>query len=90
MTEREYLRHLGKIAQKFFPEEDKLPRGRSETLRQAKAFLKLKEQRIKQRHRTGSFCGVEVCRMRSDVTDHLVRALWAESVAALSPEVGPI
>ncbi len=87
MTEREYLRHLGKIAQKFFPEEDKLPRGRSETLRQAKAFLKLKEQRIKQRHRTGSFCGVEVCRMRSDVTDHLVRALWAESVAALSPEV---
>ncbi|MFN0078177.1 MAG: [protein-PII] uridylyltransferase [Prosthecobacter sp.] len=87
MTEREYLRHLHKIAQKFFPDEDKLPHGRAETLRQAKAFLKLKEQRIKQRHRTGSFCGVEICRMRSDVTDHLVRVLWAESVAALPPDV---
>jgi [protein-PII] uridylyltransferase len=87
MTEREYLRHLNKIAQKFFPAEDKLPHGRAETLRQAKRFLKLKEQRIKQRHRTGSFSGVEVCRMRSDVTDHLARVLWAESVAALPPEV---
>ena len=53
MTEREYLRHLNKSAQKFFPPEDKLPRGRAETLRQAKRFLKIKEQRIKQRHRTG-------------------------------------
>ena len=87
MTEREYLRHLNKIALKFFPEEDKMPRGRTETLRQAKRFLKLKEQRIKQRHRTGSFSGLEVCRMRSDVIDHLVRVLWAESVAALTPEV---
>lgn len=87
MTEREYLRHLNKSAQKFFPDDGKLPRGRTETLRQAKRFLKLKEQRIKQRHRGGSYTGVEICRMRSDVIDYLVRALWEESVAALPPAV---
>ncbi len=86
MTERDYLRHLNKIAQKFFPPEDKLPRGRTETLRQAKRFLKIKEQRIKQRHRTGSFSGTEICRMRSDMIDLLVRILWDESVAALPAE----
>src|SRR5690606_31872727 len=31
--------------------------------------------------------GVEICRMRSDVTDYLVRLLWEESLAALAPEV---
>ncbi|MDH4455302.1 MAG: [protein-PII] uridylyltransferase [Verrucomicrobiota bacterium] len=87
MTEREYLRHLNKSAQKFFPPEDKVPRGRTETLRQAKRFLKIKEQRIKQRHRTTGFSGKEICRMRSDVIDYLVRVLWEESVAALAPEV---
>lgn len=87
MTERDYLRHLNKSAQKFFPPEDKLPRGRTETLRQAKRFLKIKEQRIKQRHRSGTFSGVEICRMRSDVMDVLVRILWEESVAALTPEI---
>lgn len=87
MTEREYLRHLNNSARKFFPEEDTLPRGRAETLRQAKRFLKIKEQRIKQRHRTGSFSGVETCRMRADVVDYLVRTLWEESVAALAPAV---
>lgn len=87
MTEREYLRHLKKSAQKFFPEEDKLPRGRTETLRRAKQFLKVKEQRIKQRHRTGNFCGAEVCRMRSDVIDYLVRLLWRECVSALPEKV---
>ncbi len=87
MTEREYLRHLHKSAQKFFPEEDTLPRGRTETLRQAKRFLKLKELRIKQRHRTGSFSGVEICRMRADVIDYLARVLWAECLATLLPEV---
>ena len=86
MTEREYLRHLNKSAQKFFPSEDKLPRGRTETLRQAKRFLKIKEQRIKQRHRSGSFSGAEICRMRSDMIDFLVRLLWEESVAALALE----
>lgn len=87
MTEREYLRHLKKSAQKFFPEEDKLPRGRAETLRRAKQFLKIKEQRIKQRHRSGNHSGAEVCRMRSDVIDLLARLLWRECVAALPGQV---
>jgi len=87
MTEREYLRHLRKIAQKFFPEEDVLPRGRTETLRRAKQFLKIKEQRIKQRHRSGNLSGIEVCRMRSDVIDLLVRMLWRECVSALPSTV---
>lgn len=87
MTEREYLRHLKKSADKFFPDDEKLPRGRAETLRRAKQFLKIKEQRIKQRHRSGSFGGAEICRMRSDMTDVLVRVLWEESVAALPPKV---
>lgn len=87
MTEREYLRHLNRSAQNYFPPGDALPRGRAETLRQAKRFLKIKEQRIKQRHRSGSFSGTEVCRMRSDVMDYLVRTLWDESVAALDPAV---
>jgi [protein-PII] uridylyltransferase len=86
MTERDYLRHLNKSAQKFFPPDDKLPRGRAETLRQAKRFLKIKEQRIKQRHRSGSFSGAEICRMRSDMIDLLVRVLWEESIATLAPE----
>lgn len=87
MTEREYLRHLKNSAQKFFPEDDKLPRGRTETLRRAKQFIKIKEQRIKQRHRSGSFGGAEICRMRSDMIDCLVRLLWEESVAALPDAV---
>lgn len=87
MTERDYLRHLNKSAQTYFPPGDTLPRGRTETLRQAKRFLKIKEQRIKQRHRSGSFSGAEICRMRSDVIDYLVRTLWEETVAALDPAV---
>jgi [protein-PII] uridylyltransferase len=87
MTEREYLRHLNKSAQAFFPPDDTLPRGRAETLRRAKRFLKIKEQRIKQRHRSRNFSGVEICRMRSDVIDYLVKTLWDESVAALPADV---
>lgn len=87
MTEREYLRHLDNIAQAFFPPGDTLPRGRTEALRQARRFLKIKEQRIKQRHRGGNFSAGEICRMRSDMIDHLVKVLWEESVAALPAEV---
>lgn len=87
MTEREYLRHLNKSAQTYFPPGDTLPRGRTETLRLAKRFLKIKEQRIKQRHRSSTFSGAEICRMRSDVIDYLVRTLWDECVAALPAAV---
>lgn len=85
MNERDYLRLLNNSAQKFFPPEDELPRGRTETLRRAKQFVKIKEQRIKQRHRSGSFSGAEICRMRSDMMDLLVRTLWEESISALDP-----
>jgi [protein-PII] uridylyltransferase len=82
MTEREYQRHLEAIRLKVFGDDKALPRSRSETLRLARRFLKLKETRIKQRHRAG-VGGSEVCRMRSDVMDCLARQLWAESLAAL-------
>ena len=85
MTESEYQKHLQAVGQKIFGTESDLPRSRTETLKLCKRFLKLKEQRIKQRHRAG-VGGVEICRMRSDVIDLLVRQLWAESLAALKPE----
>jgi len=84
MTEREYLRHLHNSALKFFPAEDTLPRGRTDTLRRAKRFLKIKDQRIKQRHRAG-LDGAEICRMRSDVIDYLIRILWDECISTLEP-----
>lgn len=84
MTEREYQRHLKASAQKFFSDKDVLPRGRAETLRLAKRFLRVQEQRTKQRHRAG-MGGMEICRMRSDVIDFIVRLLWDESVAAADP-----
>jgi [protein-PII] uridylyltransferase len=86
MTESEYQKHLEAFALKIIGDESELPRGRTETLKLCKRFLKLKEQRIKQRHRAG-MGGVEVCRMRSDVIDCIVRVLWAESLAALKPEI---
>lgn len=85
MTEREYQRHLEAIRAKIFGGEDVLPRPRAETLKLARRFLKLKETRIKQRHRAG-LGGAEACRMRSDMIDCLVRQLWAESLAALPAE----
>ena len=81
MTEREYKRRIEAAAQKVFAGSGPLPRGKTVTLRLCKQFLRLKEQRIKQRHRAG-WSGVEVCRMRSDMLDHLVRLLWEECVAA--------
>lgn len=86
MTESECQKHLASVGKKIFGTESDLPRSRAETLKLCKRFLKLKEQRIKQRHRAG-MGGVEVCRMRSDVIDYLVRQLWAESIAVLKPEV---
>ena len=86
MTEREYQKHVQAVGKKIFGDESSLPRGRAETLKLCKRFLKLKEQRIKQRHRAG-LGGVDICRMRSDVIDYIVRHLWAESMAALKPEI---
>jgi [protein-PII] uridylyltransferase len=82
MTEREYQKHVEAIRLKIFGDDSALPHSRTETLKLAKRFLKLKETRIKQRHRAG-VGGAEICRMRSDVMDCLARQLWAESLAAL-------
>lgn len=84
MTEQEYQRRLEAAGQKVFGKDVALPRGRTETLKLCKRFLRLKEQRIKQRHRAGAG-GVEICRMRSDVTDYIVRLLWQECLATLDP-----
>ncbi len=81
MTEREYKRRIEAAAQKVFAGAAPVPRGKTATLRLCKQFLRLKEQRIKQRHRAG-WSGVEICRMRSDMLDHLIRVLWEECVAA--------
>jgi [protein-PII] uridylyltransferase len=86
MTENEYQKYLQVIVLKIFGDENKLPRGRTEILKLCKRFLKLKEQRIKQRHRAGG-SGVEICRMRSDVIDCIVRILWKECLAGLKPEI---
>ena len=86
MTENEYQKYLQVIVLKIFGDESKLPRGRAEILKLCKRFLKLKEQRIKQRHRAGG-SGVEICRMRSDVIDCVVRILWKECLAGLKPEI---
>lgn len=86
MTEQEYQHRLEAAAQKVFGKDVALPRGRTETLKLCKRFLRLKEQRIKQRHRAGG-SGIEICRMRSDVMDYIVRLLWQECLAALDPAV---
>jgi [protein-PII] uridylyltransferase len=83
MTEREYQRVLNRSAEKFFPKSLKLPMGRVEAMKRSKQFLKIKEQRIRQRHRAG-LGGAEVSRMRSDMIDLLVRKLWEEMMAGLS------
>ncbi len=86
MIDREYQRRLEAAAQKVFGKSPTLPRGRTETLRLCKQFVRLKEQRIKQRHRAGTG-GAEICRMRSDLVDYLVKILWEESMAALPANV---
>lgn len=84
MTEQEYQRRLEAAGQKVFGKDVALPRGRTETLKLCKRFLRLKEQRIKQRHRAGAG-GVEICRMRSDVMDYIVRLIWQECLSTLEP-----
>lgn len=83
MTEREYQRSLQRLIQKTFGTSEDKPRSRSEMLRLSKQFLRLKDTRIRMRHRAGAE-GVEICRMRSDVIDALVRVLWAYSVSNVS------
>lgn len=75
MTEREYQRNVQRLVQKIFVSAEGKSRSRAEMLRLSKQFLRLKETRIRMRHRAG-LEGAEVCRMRSDVINALVRLLW--------------
>jgi [protein-PII] uridylyltransferase len=82
MTEREYQRNLQRVILHIFgPNSDK-PRSRSDLLRLSKQFLRLKEARIRMRHNSG-FSGSEICRMRSDMIDRLIRTLWQQSLLSL-------
>ncbi len=85
MTEREYQRNVQRLVQKIFVSAEGKSRSRAEMLRLSKQFLRLKETRIRMRHRAG-LEGAEVCRMRSDVIDALVRLLWEYSVATIQDE----
>lgn len=81
MTEREYKRRIEAAAQKVFANAGPAPRGKTATLKLCRQFLRLKEQRIKQRHRAG-WSGVEICWMRSEMLDYVIRVLWEECAAA--------
>ncbi len=64
-----------------------LPPGR--TVEQEKArfrsFLRLETHRLRLAHRAGAG-GLEICRARAAVLDHLIRALWDATVNTLSEQ----
>lgn len=64
-----------------------LPPGR--TVEQEKArfhsFLRLETHRLKLAHRAGAG-GLEICRARAAVLDHLIRALWNATLNTLSAQ----
>lgn len=78
----EHQRKLHQRAEHLFAREDGPPRSRGETLRLARKFYKIEDHRLRIAHRAGG-SGLENCRMRSDVTDALVRFLWEETLALI-------
>jgi [protein-PII] uridylyltransferase len=82
MTEREYQRNLQRIIERIFGPAGDKPRSRTDLLRLSKQYLRLKEARIRMRHDTG-LSGRELCRMRSDMIDALIRTLWQQSLLTL-------
>ena len=82
MTEREYQRNLQRIIDRIFGPIGDKPRSRTDLLRLSKHYLRLKETRIRMRHDTG-LSGSELCRMRSDMIDQLIRTLWQHSLLSL-------
>jgi [protein-PII] uridylyltransferase len=82
MTEREYQRNLQRVIDRIFGPIGDKPRSRTDLLRLSKQYLRLKETRIRMRHDTG-LSGRELCRMRSDMIDHLIRTLWQHSLLSL-------
>ncbi len=82
MTERDYQRNLQRVILHIFGPPHERPKGRTDLLRLSKQYLRLKEARIRMRHNT-AFSGSEICRMRSDMIDALIRTLWQQSLLAL-------
>jgi [protein-PII] uridylyltransferase len=78
MTEREYLAGLRRISLSIFGDPAEKKRSRTDLLKLGRQFLRLKETRIRMRHDRG-VSGTEICRMRSDMIDELIRTLWAFS-----------
>ncbi|HSJ01367.1 MAG: [protein-PII] uridylyltransferase [Verrucomicrobium sp.] len=61
-------------------------RTQSEVLRVFKRFRKVEEARLRMLHRAGGG-GVEICRMRSDLIDAVLKHLWHEMLLAAPPEL---
>ena len=57
----------------------------AEKLSRYKGFLKVETHRLKIAHRAGAD-GREICRARATILDELLRHLWAEARASLSPQ----
>jgi [protein-PII] uridylyltransferase len=57
----------------------------AEKLARYKGFLKVETHRVKIAHRAGAD-GREICRARATILDELLRHLWAEALASLSPQ----
>ncbi len=82
MTEREYQRNLQRISERIFGPAGEKPRSRTDLLKQGRQYLRLKEARIRMRHDRGA-SGSEICRMRSDMIDQLLRVLWENALLSL-------
>jgi [protein-PII] uridylyltransferase len=54
-------------------------------LSRLKAFLKLETHRLKLAHRSGAG-GLEICRARAAVLDHIIRHLWESALNTLSAQ----
>jgi [protein-PII] uridylyltransferase len=57
----------------------------AEKLARYKGFLKVETHRLKIAHRAGAG-GREICRARAAILDELLRHLWAEALASLTPQ----
>jgi [protein-PII] uridylyltransferase len=57
----------------------------AEKLARYKGFLKVETHRVKIAHRAGAD-GREICRAHATILDELLRHLWAEARASLSPQ----
>ncbi len=64
-----------------------LPPGRTADQERARfqAFLKVETHRLKLAHRNGAG-GLEICRARSAMLDHIIRRLWDSALNTLSPQ----